>query len=302
MIGSLYAVTVNWNLKQDTLECVASLLAAGVPMGHVIVVDNGSTDGSTPALHERFGDAIHSIESSKNLGFGGGCNLGIEYALDQGAEWILLLNNDTVVAPALLVEWLRAVAAHPDYAIIGPLILEHHAPDRIWYLGDRLVPTSLITYSIARGQIDTGRLAAFIPVDFVCGCGMFVRREVFEQIGFFDPSFFMYAEEVDLCWRARAAGFRLACATQAKMWHKISISADRDRPMTRYLRIRNQILFYRRYARRAQVPLLFAFTLLRSLRVALCDLAHRQPGLIAHLVRGWADGWMGRQPGRSATR
>ncbi len=67
---------------------------------------------------------------------------------------------------------------------------------------------------------------------------MFVRREVFERIGLFDPSFFMYAEEVDLCWRARAAGFHLACATRAKMWHKISVSADRDRPTTRYMRIR----------------------------------------------------------------
>ena len=301
MIESLYAVTVNWNLKQDTLECVASLLAAGVPAGHVIVTDNGSTDGSTPALREQFGDAVHIIESGENLGFGGGCNRGIEYALDQGAEWIFLLNNDTVVAPTMFAEWSRVVQANPDYAIIGPLILEYQAPDRIWYLGDRLIPTSLITYSIARGQSDTSRFPEIIPVDFVCGCGMFVRRAVFERIGTFDPGFFMYAEEVDLCWRARAAGFRLGCATRAKMWHKISVSADRDRPMTRYLRIRNQILFYRRYARRRQVPLLFAFTLLRSLRIAAGDLTHRQPALIAHLVRGWVDGWMGRQLDRSAT-
>jgi GT2 family glycosyltransferase len=294
VIESLYVILVNWNLKQDTLDCVASLFAAGALPGQVIVVDNGSSDGSVQALRERFGAAVYVVESGQNLGFAGGCNLGLEYAFDRGAQWIFILNNDTLVDPALFVEWARAADAGEGYAIISPLILYYNAPERIWYLGDRLVPASLITYSIGRDQIDRGQFPPLVPVDFVCGCGMFVQRAVFERVGLFDPSFFMYAEEVDFCQRARTVGFRLACATRAKMWHKVSVSADRDRPTTRYLRIRNQILFYRRYARWYQAPPLFAFTLARLLRIALGDLAYRQPALIPPLVRGWADGWMRR--------
>jgi len=293
VIESLYTILVNWNLKQDTLDCVASLFAAGACAGQVIVVDNGSSDGSVQALQKQFGAAVHIIESGHNLGFAGGCNLGLAYALERRAKWIFILNNDTVVDRALFAEWARAVGSGAGYAIIAPLILYFNAPDRIWYLGDRLVPTSLITHSIGRNQIDKGQFRPLVPVDFICGCGMFIQCEVFEQIGCLDASFFMYAEEVDFCQRARTAGFRLACATRAKIWHKISVSADRDRPTTRYLRIRNQIRFYRRYARWYQAPPLFAFTLLRSLSIALGDLAGRRPALIAPLVRGWADGWTG---------
>jgi len=294
MIAGLYAILVNWNLKGDTLACVESLLDAGAPAGQIVVVDNGSSDGSPQALRERFGVAVHVMESGQNLGFAGGCNLGIEYALGQGAEWLFILNNATVVDPAMFAEWKRAVDASPAYAIVAPLILYHADPQRIWYLGDRAIPGSLITYSLGRNQLDRGQFAPLVPVDFVCGCGMFTRRAVFERVGLFDTGFFMYAEEVDLCQRARLAGFRLACATRARMWHKVSVSADRDRPLTRYLRIRNQILFYRRYASRLQAPTLFAFTFTRALRIALGDLIGRQPRLIAPLVRGWADGWLGR--------
>jgi len=293
-IGSLYAILVNWNLKDDTLACVDSLLKAGATAAQVLVVDNGSSDGSPQALRERFGPDLRVIVSEQNLGFAGGANLGIHYALDRGAEWIFILNNDTVVDSAVFVEWERAARNNPGYAIISPLILYYSDPARIWYLGDRTVLTSLITYELGRKQLDRGQFAPLVPVDFVCGCGMFVRRSVFEQVGLFDTGFFMYAEEIDFCQRARTAGFRLACATRARMWHKVSLSADRDRPLTRYLRIRNQILFYRRYASRLQAPTLFAFTFTRALRIALGDLIGRQPRLIAPLVRGWADGWLGR--------
>jgi GT2 family glycosyltransferase len=293
-IGSLFIVLVNWNLKDDTLACVASLLKAGAAAEQVLVVDNGSNDGSPQALRERFGPALRVIASEQNLGFAGGANLGIRHALDQGAEWIFILNNDTVVDTAVFVEWERAAQNNPGYAIISPLILYYSDPARIWYLGDRTIPTSLITYGLGRKQLDRGQFAAFVPVDFVCGCGMFVRRSVFEQIGLFDTGFFMYAEEIDFCQRARIAGIRLVCATRARMWHKVSLSADRDRPLTRYLRIRNQILFYRRYAGRLQALPLFAFTLVRALRIGLGDAAGRQPQLVAPLIRGWADGWFGR--------
>jgi GT2 family glycosyltransferase len=291
MLPSLYAIVVNWNLQQDTVICLESLIAAGVPVERIIVVDNGSTDGSVGVLRERFGASLPLIESRENLGFARGNNLGLGYALDHGAHWILLVNNDTHVAPTFLSELTWAVESGEQFAIYSPLILYHDSPNRIWYLGDRLVPGLLFTYSLSRNQNDCAEWPALLPVDFVTGCGMLIRRQVFEKVGLFDPQLFMYAEDVDFCWRARQAGFRLAAAPRAKMWHKVATSSNRDRPMSRYLRMRNQNRFYRVYARGLQLPVMCGLSALRAAFIALTDLARGRQALIRPLARGWIDGW-----------
>ena len=295
MIQNLYSILVNWNLKEDTLACIESLLEAGASLEQVILVDNASTDGSVEALRERFGPRLEMIVNKRNLGYAGGVNQGVQRALQQEAEWIFLLNNDTTVDRLIFTEFERAAEAHPEYPILAPLILYQADPARIWYLGDRLIPGTLITRSLYRGQIDHGQLPAFLPVDFVSGCGMLVRSEVFAAIGLFDESLFMYGEEVDFCWRARQVGFRLGCATRAKMWHRVSVSADRVRPQSRRLRVRNQARFYRKYARGLQIPLMFGFTLVRCLAIGVGDLLKGQPELIAPLATGWYAGWFERQ-------
>ena len=298
MIDSLYSVIVNWNLKNDTKECVNSLFMAGAAAGQVIVVDNGSSDGSVEALHEQFGSSLQLIQSSKNLGFAGGINLGIQCALNQGANWILLLNNDTYVSPTFLVEMENAIKDNEQLSIIGPAILYHEIPDRIWYFGDRLIPGLLATYSLHRGEIYNEGFPSLVSVDFVSGCGMLVKSDVFSRIGLFDTAYFpIYAEEVDFCWRAQQAGFSLAVATQARMWHKVSTTMNRDKPAARYLRIRNQIHFYRTYSRGLQFPVMFAFTLLRAFYIACGDITHGRLLLIGPLIRGWIHGWANHELG-----
>lgn len=299
MLLSLHVIVVNWNLHQDTLVCVESLIAAGIPVERIIVVDNGSTDGSARVLRDRFGASLPLIESRENLGFARGNNLGLGYALDHGAHWILLLNNDTHVAATFLSELTRAVQSGEQFAIYSPLILYHDSPNRIWYLGDRLVPGLLFTYSLYRHQNDRPEWPALLPVDFVTGCSMLVKRQVFENVGLFDPTLFMYGEDVDFCWRARQAGFRLAAVPRAKMWHKVSTSSNRDRPMSRYQRMRNQNRFYRVHARGLQLPVMCGLSALRAAFIALTDLARGQQALIEPLARGWIDGWC--RPGSSGT-
>ncbi len=295
MLQSLYTVIVNWNLKQHTLACVESLVTAGAPLDRIIIVDNGSTDGSVPALRERFGSSLLLVESQQNLGFARGNNLGIQYALDHAARWVLLLNNDTHIAPNFLAELAQAVESGQQFAIFAPLILYHDAPDHIWNLGDRLIPGLLFTYSLYRGRKDHGRWPTLLAVDFVTGCGILVKREVFEKIGLFDLSLFMYGEDVDFCWRACQAGFRLAAAPRAKMWHKVSASSQRDPLIARYLRVGNQIRFYRKYSRGLQLPLMFVLSSLRLLLIALSDLIRGQPALIAPLLCGWIHGWQNKK-------
>jgi GT2 family glycosyltransferase len=120
---------------------------------------------------------------------------------------------------------------------------------------------------------------------------MLVRREVFKEIGLLNTSLFMYAEEVDFIWRARLAGYRVGCVTNAHLFHKISLSANRDRPQQRYWRIRNQIFFYRKYTYGMKLALMFFIVLARSLWIGTKDIFHGQKELLSSLIRGWRDGW-----------
>jgi GT2 family glycosyltransferase len=291
MLNGLYIVIVNWNLKEDTLTCINSLVQAGVELDQIIVVDNSSTDGSVNALREKISSTLPIIESNTNLGFAGGNNLGIQFAINQGAEWILLLNNDTIVATDIITQLGVAIQDNPEFSIIAPIIYYSDHPEVIWYLGDHLIPGTLITTNSYRGNKDTKHLPAILPVDFVSGCGMMVKKEVFEKVGLFDASMFMYAEEVDFCWRARQSGYRLACVTRAKMWHHVSTSANKDQETSRYLRIRNQVRFYRRYARGLQIPIMFFFSLVRSIFLVIQDILRRQTHLVMPSMQGWLHGW-----------
>ena len=292
MIQSLYCVIVNWNLKQDTLALIQSLFDSGILPGRAIVIDNASTDGSVEALETHFKSYVQIIKSARNLGFTGGNNLGIEFALSKGAEWVLLLNNDTTVSPDFLEELEKVGNNHPEFAIFGPLIFYHDKPERVWYLGDRLIPWTLATYSLYREQLEPRSCPEALPVDFISGCGMLVNRKVFEAVGLLDTSLFMYGEDADFCWRARQSGFKLAAAPRARMWHKVSTSASREKEVHRYLRSRNQNRFYRVYSRGPQIPLMFAFSLLQLIRRIGSDLIQFQPHLARPLVNGWKDGWL----------
>lgn len=294
MFERLVPVLVNWNLKDDTLECVQSLLTAGVAVERIVVVDNGSTDGSVPALRAAFGPSLPVVAAADNRGYAAGVNLGARHALALGADWLFLMNNDTVVAPDFVAALAAEACAARSFAILAPLIFYRHAPDLIWYCGDRLVAGTLFTRSLYRDRPVGPGLPALLPVDFVTGCGMLVRHDVFTTCGFFDESLFMYGEEVDYCWRARAAGYQLAVVTGARMWHKVSASANRDRPLARYLRVQNQNRFYWRYARGVRRPLMFVLSGLRVLAISLRAALAGEGSLAWAGLAGWWNGWRGR--------
>jgi len=288
----LFIVIVNWNLKNDLLACIDSLLVAGAETRQIIVVDNNSTDHSIDAVHSRYGRALTTLMAKENLGFAKGNNWGIRHALAQDAEWVLLLNNDTVVAPDMLFALRKATQQHPEYSIFSPLVFYFDQPTTIWSAGDRLIPGTLATYHIYHKKQLNKHIPDILDVDFVTGCGILINRAVFCEVGLLDTSTFMYAEEVDFIWRARMFGHKVACATEARMWHKVSMSSKQDQPKTRYLRIRNQIWFYRKYAQGTQMPIMFGFVLLRLLMKGIADIIAQRPTLISPLVRGWKDGWV----------
>lgn len=292
-LDNLYVIVVNWNLPDDTIACVKSLLAAGAAAGHVIVVDNGSAGDSVARIQAACGDAVWLLPSPTNLGFAGGNNLAIDAALKRGASWIALVNNDTIVAPDFFAALESCAAEHPQFQIIAPLILYSGEPNRIWSLGDRAVAGTLITRSLLRNVYVPADLEPFWEVDFLNACGLLVHRTVFETAGLFDTDYFMYGEDVDFFWRARSHGFRLGCCTRAHMWHKVSRSTGVRHPLSRYWRIANQVKFYRTYANWPQRLLLMLFTALRSLRLWSGDIRAGQGQLGTVTLRAWWHGWFG---------
>jgi GT2 family glycosyltransferase len=285
-------ITLNWNNAEETLACVNSLLLAGAQAEHLFVVENGSSDDSLQVLRENLPNLISLIANPTNQGFAAGNNLAIQQALSSDVEWLFLINNDTRIKPDLFKVFSQAINHYPQYQIFAPLIFYYDDPTRIWSLGDRLIPGTLITRSLLRNRIlPKHPLPETIPVDFLNACALLVHRKVFETVGLFNPDYFMYAEDVDFCWRARQAGFHMACISTARIWHRVSWSAGVTNPRTRAWQIGNQIRFYRLTAKGLQRPLMFGFTGLRTLLRALVDTTRGQHALAKTTIHAWWQGW-----------
>lgn len=298
---ALRVVVLNWNLTADTLACVASLCADGFAAHEIMVVDNGSTTGLA-ALAQGLPRGVGQLYLPANRGFAGGNNVGIAAALDGGAGWVLLLNNDTVVHAGAR-DALLAAAAQGEYALLSPLILYADPSPRIWALGDKRLFGTLLTRGLHRNEPPAARLPHLVAVDFLTACALLVRADVFHGVGLLDEGYFMYAEDADFCLRASRAGYKLACATDARIAHKVSRSTGTAHPDSRRWRLEYQARFYRLNAGLVQrMLLLMPFTLARAFFLAGRDLLAGRPQTAAATLEGWLRGWLGtRRADRSAS-
>lgn len=239
-------IVLNYNRRDDTLDCLRSLEHLHYPNVDVIVVDNGSTDGSIEAIKALYPspDHITLIETGANLGFTGGNNIGIEHALAKGADYIMLLNNDTIVAPDMLNIMIDVMQASPDIGVSGPMIYYYDIPDVIWSAGGTIDWSKGLPNMVGLNEDDKAQYGlAPREVDFVTGCALLVRRDVWEKVGLLDDKFFMYYEETQWCVRAGRHGFKIVHIPSAMMWHKISPEERMASPNTYYYMTRNRLLF-----------------------------------------------------------
>lgn len=245
----VYVVTLTWNQREDTMSCLESLGQMTYPHYRLLLVDNASVDGTVEAVRERFPD-VDIIVNPENLGFPGGFNVGLHHALAQGADYIFMINNDTFVEPNILDELM----AHADSAGVGmlaPKIYYADEPDRIWSVGGRRHPWTLEMTDKGDLQFDRGQWKAVMERDYLVGCALLLKRDMLEEIGLFDTGYCpIYYEDVDLCVRARQAGYRLLLVPRARMWHKVSASGGgAGSPRERYLMGRNSVRFFRKHVR-----------------------------------------------------
>ena len=238
-------ILLNWNGKEDTLECLHSLQRSSYSNFTAIVVDNGSTDGSVPAIRKEFPDLV-VIKNRDNLGFTGGNNIGIRHALENGADYVWLLNNDTVIEPDTLAKLVAKAESSPDIALLSPVIHWHEDPDSIQFY---LSYVDWGTYNIISFSKEEHDRYADRSKDFsLWGTALLIRRHVLESLGLLDDSFFAYAEDAEYCMRVSKAGFRIDVEPTARVFHKNSRSTGSNTaPLQVYLRIRNQYLLWNAY-------------------------------------------------------
>jgi hypothetical protein len=273
----------------DTRECLQSLRGLTYPNFFTVVVDNASSDGTAEIVRSEFPE-VTLLVNPRNTGFTGGNQTGVREAIQRDAAFLFLLNPDTTVAPDLLECLLAAWEATPNLGAIGPLMLLSDAPETIWSAGGLIDTRGQVAHLLQGEPIP--QEPAFLPCDFVSGCGLLLSRSVFEQVGFFDERFFLYFEEADLCARIRRAGYGVGTVLAGRLWHKVSRSTGKDSPLTLYYMRRNQLLYLKKNGTR--LGLLKA--LADSLRLLAVWTVKRNPNrtVLQRALRDFRAGHFGR--------
>lgn len=237
-------ILLNWNKAKDTLACLDSLYASQLDRVEIVVVDNGSGDGS-PAVIRGAYPQVTLIENPHNLGYAEGNNIGIRYALGNGTKYIFVLNNDTRIATDTLPCLQEAAERFTDAAFLGPKILHLDRPDMLQSTGIFLDD---LWQSHQRGLDQPDEPGGDSPaeVDGITGAAMFIRAETLSRIGLLDPDFYLYREDIDWCLRARKAGFHIRYVPGARVWHRSHHVRTEDLPRITYYMTRNSLLLVRK--------------------------------------------------------
>jgi len=286
-IPSVYIVVLNYNGRQITIDCVNSVLKIDYPNFNVIVVDNASTDDSVAQFREAFTDPrIELLVNDRNEGYAGGNNRGIERALSQGAEYVFILNNDTIAEPDCLGPLVEAMQQDPKLGACGCPI-SNIGPEGLPNFGQEI---SLYTGG-TRAWHDPDGTDPCRKVDYICGAAILLRASTIRKTGPFDPAFFLLFEDADLCFRIREAGFGIRMAASSGVRHLESRTRSRFPALVKFYGIRNRAWFIRRhgrwYHRGAFALLQFLWLLPRQL--VGCAVRARWD-LIGPVLRGYRDG------------
>ncbi|MBN1217557.1 MAG: glycosyltransferase family 2 protein [Anaerolineae bacterium] len=241
----VYIVILNWNNAPDTIACLESVSNLDYSNHHPLVVDNGSIDDSVARIRASQ-PSIEILELKNNLGYAAGNNAGIHRALNTGAEYILVLNNDTLVAPGMLTELVGVAESNPKIGMVGPTMYCIEPPNTLFAAGCFIEWAKGETQNRGMFQpaITYPELKHPEPVDFIAGCGVLVRRELIETIGGLAPDYYLNFEDVEWAVRARRHGFEVWYAPQAIMWHKVSATLGQASPANTYYMTRNVLLFF----------------------------------------------------------
>jgi GT2 family glycosyltransferase len=229
----------NWNGKSVIRDCLTSLQRLTYPNYEVIVVDNGSTDGSVKMIREEF-PTIELVISPLNLGFAGACNLGIKASKGQ---LVALFNSDAIADPCWLSELVDCISKEDDIAMASGLIFYEKPCDVLWSAGARIDGITGMPYHIGRGE-RLHSINTIEDVDYLPGCAIIFPRIMIKKVGLLDESYFLYGEELDWTFRAKRLGYKIRLNPHALVWHKASITRRRNPPRGYYHLVRGYFRIY----------------------------------------------------------
>lgn len=244
---SVAAIVLSYNGRDITLQALASLSALSYPRYDLIVVDNGSTDGTAEAIAAAFPQVVQ-VRTEVNLGAAGGCNLGFRYALEQGYDYLLILNNDIEADPEMLTHLVAAAEADPKVGCVGPKEYYYWDRERIWSAGGRLRFREAVTRERGDGELDRGQYDGDAEVDYINGCAMLIRRRVLEEVGLWDPQFHLAVEDADFCTRMRRRGWTCRYVHRARLWHMVAYATGVYKAGKTFHTGRSTAIYLRRYA------------------------------------------------------
>lgn len=285
-----YIILLTWNRWEDTEDCLRSLLPVVGEHIRVLVVDNGSTDGTPENIRRRF-PRFEVHENGGNLGFPAGNNVGIRHALAAGADYVILLNNDTVVDGEFAGELVAAAQRNPSAGMINSLIFFHDRPGIIWFAGGNISTWTGMSRHAGYLQADRGQFTGDVPIDRPCACSLLVTRRFLETVGPMREELFLYGEEIDWMLRARRIGFRCVLATRSKVRHKVSSSTKASpHPVFLYYSTRNMLAVLRDEAPKGGVlGRMRDFIVLMVFLGAVFRLGVPRVGGVRNVLRGYKD-------------
>lgn len=285
----VYVIILNWNGMKDTVACINSLVFQEDIVLEIVIVDNGSTDHSVNKIRELF-PQVHVIENGKNLGFSGGMNVGIQSALSANGKYILVLNNDTIADKGMVRGLLDELT--DDVGITAPVIFYEKQPDKIWSVGGNIHP--LFLELLHPHGAATSLPSAPLDRDFVTGCAMLVRSDVFHAVGMFDERFSpAYYEDLDFSLRVRKAGFRIVVVPATRLLHKVSQASGGERsPFVMYLKARNSAYYFRKHMQYWQIPFIFLYRFLSAIKISFRLIIEKKWDALAANWAGLFDGWI----------
>ena len=236
-------ILLNYNGIEDTMECLDSLCDVTYDNYNIIIIDNGSENNETRKIQEAY-PAANVIANDKNLGFTGGNNIGMRLAIENGADFVLLLNNDTLVDKKFLSEMIDVAEKYPKAGIFTPKIY-NYGTNIIQSIGQHFYSSWGFTKHRFGRRLDTGAYDTIATCNFITGTAMLIRKSVIEKIGVLDENYFFYNEDVDYSINAIRNGYDLLCVPKSKVWHKTTRSVTTLTKM--YFKLRNMIYLMRKF-------------------------------------------------------
>ena len=245
--GRILVVVVTWNSGRYIEDCLKSLALSTIPVA-VLVIDNASSDGTSAHLRSHWETSVSVLDTGSNLGYAGGNNIGIDVAIEAGANLVILMNPDATVAPDCIERLHQILDSSDQIGMVSPSIC-YESTDIVWYGGSDVNLISGSSDHVCQGVAWTSLPSEPYATDRGSGCVLGLPIRAISEVGLFDERYFLYYEETELSARMRERGFTVKVVPQARAWHDVGHGNRSTNPIPHYYMTRNRLLFASRYCR-----------------------------------------------------